>query len=94
MEQWSSGSMELDASRRTSDVYVILGCFGYDRARQRANDVRMCRLLGVEVSLIDLSDPAIVRPEPVFAVPMDLLDGRVLGLGRPGWDWLCQQLTI
>ena len=86
--------MEHDASRRTLDIYVLPGCFGYDRARQLANDVRRCRLPGVEVSLIDLSDPATVRPEPVFAVPTYLLNGRVLSLGNPEWAWLCQQLTI
>lgn len=85
--------MKHDASRRALDIYVLPGCLGYERARQLANDIRMCRLPGVEVSLIDLSDPAIVRPEPVFAVPTYLLNGQVLSLGNPELDWLCHRLT-
>ncbi|MGI8405435.1 MAG: hypothetical protein ACR2OE_11840 [Thermomicrobiales bacterium] len=85
--------VEHDASRRALDIYVLPGCFGYDRARQLANDVLRCRLPGVEVSLIDLSNPATVRPEPVFAVPTYLLNGQVLSLGNPELDWLCHQLT-
>lgn len=85
--------MEHNASRRTLDIYVMPACFGYDRARQLANEVQMCGFPGVEVSLIDLSDPATVRPKSVFAVPTYLLNGHVLSLGNPELDWLCHQLT-
>lgn len=85
--------MVQDVSPRRLDIWVIPGCFGYDRARQLAHEVCKCSLPGVEVSLLDLSDPATVRPESIFAVPTYLLNGQVLSLGNPELDWLCLQLA-
>lgn len=85
--------MEHDPSRRALEIYVTPACIGYDRARQLAKEIRMCGLPGVEVHLIDLSDPAAVRPPSVFAVPTYLLNGQVLSLGNPELDWLRRQLT-
>jgi hypothetical protein len=85
--------MKQDTSPRALDIYVTPECFGCERARHLAQEVRMRRLPGVEVSLIDLSDPVVVRPESVFAVPTYLLNGQVLSLGNPDLEWLCQQLA-
>lgn len=85
--------MRHGASRRILDIYVTPECFGCDRARQLANEVRMWQMPGVEVKIIDLSDPENVRPDSVFAVPTYLLDGKVISLGNPEPDWLCRQLT-
>ncbi len=85
--------MDHDASPKRLDIYVTPACFGCERARQLADDLRMCHLPGVEINLIDLSNPAAIRPTSVFAVPTYLLDGRVLSLGNPELDWLCRKLT-
>lgn len=85
--------MEHDASRRTLDIYVTPECFGCERARQIASEIRMWQMPGVEVRLMDLSNPETVRPDSVFAVPTYLLNDRVISLGNPELDWLCQQLT-
>lgn len=84
--------MAHDSSRRL-DIYVMQECFGCDMARQLASKIRACALPDVEVRVIDLSDPATVQPESVFAVPTYLLNGRVLSLGNPELDWLYRQLT-
>jgi hypothetical protein len=85
--------MKHDASPRTLDIYVTPECFGCERAREIAKEIRMSQMPGVEVRLIDLSDPESVQPASVFAVPTYLLNGQVLSLGNPELDWLCQQLT-
>lgn len=85
--------MMQDDSPRALDIYVTPGCLGCDRARQLAQEVRARGLPSVEVNLIDLSDPVVVRPEAVFAVPTYLLNGKVLSLGNPELEWLCQQLA-
>jgi hypothetical protein len=85
--------MENDGSLRALDIYVASVCFGCDRARKLAHEVRMRSLPGVEVRLFDLDDPLTVRPHSVFAVPTYLLNGRVLSLGNPELDWLFHQLT-
>ena len=37
----------------------------------------------LEVRVIDLDTPNVVKPEAVFAVPSYLLNGRVVSLGNP-----------
>lgn len=86
--------MKHDVRRRVLDIYVTPQCLGCDRARHLAHEVRTRSLPGVEIRLIDLSDPATVRPDAVFAVPTYLLNGQVLSLGNPELDWLCRQLTV
>lgn len=85
--------MRQETSRKALDIYVIPGCLGCDRASQLAKDVRARSLPSIEVNLIDLSDPVVVRPEAVFAVPTYLLNGKVLSLGNPELEWLCQQVA-
>lgn len=84
--------MDPNVSRKRLDIYVTPECFGCAQARQLVDDLRRCHLSAVEVNLIDLSDPAVVRPAAVFAVPTYLLDGQILSLGNPDLDWLCRKL--
>ncbi len=46
----------------------------------------------VTVEVIDLDDPAAVKPEQVFAVPTFLLDGQLLCLGNQEEEWLTRRL--
>lgn len=85
--------MKHDVSRTILEIYVTPECFGCERARQLAREIRSRRFAGVEVSVIDLNDPASVQPPSVFAVPTYLLNGRVLSLGNPELDWLCGKLA-
>ena len=78
---------------RVLDVYVAPACAGCETARRLAAALRALALPGVEVRLIDLSEPGVVRPPAVFAVPTYLLDGRVLSLGNPDDAWLLDQLA-
>lgn len=78
--------------RHVLEIYIAPGCAGCDIARQRAMEMRALALPDVEVEVIDLSDPAAVRPWQVFAVPTYLLDGAVLSLGNPELSCLVAQL--
>ncbi len=75
------------------DIYVGPHCFGCDTAHVIARKMGTLELPGVEIRVIDLSDPATVRPASVFAVPTYLLNGKVISLGNPEFDWLRDQLT-
>ncbi len=75
------------------DIYVGPNCFGCDTAHAIAKEIQSIQLPGVRVRVIDLGNPASVRPASVFAVPTYLLNGRVLSLGNPEVDWLRDQLA-
>ncbi len=75
------------------DIYVGPNCFGCDAAHAIAHEIQVLALPGVHIRVIDLGDPANVRPASVFAVPTYLLNNRVLSLGNPEVDWLRDQLT-
>ncbi len=77
----------------TLDIYVGPNCFGCDTAHTIAKEMQSIELPGVRIRVIDLGNPANVRPASVFAVPTYLLNGRVLSLGNPEVDWLRDQLT-
>ena len=76
----------------TLDIYVGPNCFGCDTAHAIAKEMQSIELPGVRIRVIDLGNPANVRPASVFAVPTYLLNGRVLSLGNPEVDWLRDQL--
>ena len=78
---------------RVLDIYVAPACAGCETARRLAVALRALALPDVEVRLIDLSEPGVVRPPAVFAVPTYLLDGRVLSLGNPDEAWLLDRLA-
>ncbi len=80
------------SAHRILDIYVAPGCFGCQTALQLAAMVRDLALPGVEVRLIDLTEPDAVRPEAVFAVPTYVLNGSVLSLGNPEQTWLIDRL--
>jgi hypothetical protein len=85
------------ASRRETpailDIYVGPNCFGCDTAHTIAKEIQSIQLPGVRIRVIDLGNPANVRPASVFAVPTYLLNGRLLSLGNPEVEWLRDQLT-
>ena len=74
--------------RRILEIYVAPDCFGCETARDLAGMVRALGWPGLEVRLLDLSEPGVIRPPAVFAVPTYVLDGRVISLGNPEQDWL------
>ena len=49
-------------------------------------------MAGVQVQLIDLSQPGVIKPESVFAVPTYLLNGDVVSLGNPEEPWLLERI--
>lgn len=86
MEAWHT-------TATTLDIHVGSHCFGRDTAHAIAREMRTLGLPGVEIRVIDLSDPAAVRPTSVVAVPTYLFNGRVISLGNPEPDRLRDQLT-
>lgn len=83
----------MGSGRRILEIFVLPLCFGCETAIAMAERVRSHQLAGVDVQLIDLSDPAVVRPDSVFAVPAYSIDGRVISLGNPEEPWLLEQLA-
>lgn len=79
--------------RHILEIYVAPDCFGCETARMLAGTVRALNRPDLEVRLLDLSDPDIIRPPAVFAVPTYVLDGKVISLGNPEQDWLLAQFT-
>ena len=73
---------------KSLDIYVAPSCFGCDRARELAVEVRSWGIPHIFVRLRDLADPQTSPPESVFAVPTYLLDGEVVSLGNPDPTWL------
>ena len=78
---------------RILEIYIAPDCFGCETARTLAGKVRALSRPDLEVRLLDLSKPDIIRSAAVFAVPTYVLDGRVISLGNPEQDWLLDQLT-
>jgi hypothetical protein len=78
---------------RILEIYVAPDCFGCETARALASNVRALRRPDLEVRLLDLSEPDVIRPPAVFAVPTYILDGHVISRGNPEQDWLLDQLT-
>lgn len=85
--------MSQTPNNRSLEIYIAPSCFGCDRARQLAAEIRGWRLPHVTVQLRDLADPDTDRPDSVFAVPTYLLDDRVVSLGNPDVSRLYQLLT-
>ena len=80
--------------QRILDIYVAPDCFGCETARRLATTVQALGLPNLEVRLLDLSEPDVIRPPVVFAVPTYVLDGRVISLGNPEQDWLLDQVAL
>jgi hypothetical protein len=78
--------------QRILEIYVAPDCFGCETARDVARKVRARGWPDLEVRLLDLTEPDVIRPSSVFAVPTYVLDGRVISLGNPEADWLLAQL--
>lgn len=79
--------------QRILEIYIAPDCFGCETARNLALVVQSLARADLEVRLLDLSNPAVIRPDTVFAVPTYVLDGRVISLGNPEPDWLLAQLA-
>ncbi len=79
--------------RRILEIFVAPDCFGCETARELADIICARGWPGLEVRVLDLSEPHVTRPPAVFAVPTYILDGRVISLGNPEQDWLLDQLT-
>ncbi len=78
---------------RILEIYVAPDCFGCETARNLASMILSLGHSDLEVRLLDLSKPDVIRPPVVFAVPTYLLDGRVISLGNPEQDWLIDQVA-
>lgn len=86
--------MTTATTRHELAIYVTAGCFGCDVAGQLAERIMNLHVPWLDVIVADIGDPAVERPEGVFAVPTYLLDGVVLSLGNPDEEWLLRQLGI
>lgn len=73
------------------DIYIEPDCINCDSAFRVARIVRD-RLPGVEVSVIDISQPGTRAPDNVFAVPTYLLNGETWSLGTPDESKLLEHL--
>ena len=71
------------------DVYVKDDCWTCEETHRIVADVAP-HFPEVEVQLLNLEE--VPRPEEVFAVPTYMLNGRVIFLGNPIRDELCQKL--
>lgn len=80
-------------SNQLLEIFVLPACLGCRTAAALAERVRAAALPGVDVRVVDLSEPGVARPDAVFAVPTYLLDGRVLSLGNPDSGWLLDRLA-
>ena len=70
------------SGRRVLAIYALPGCPGWDAAHRLASLIGVA-CPNVDVRLIDLGAPGVVRAPAVFAVPTYLLDGEVVSLGNP-----------
>ncbi len=77
---------------RLLEIYVMPQCFGCETAIRLAQRVQALNVPGVDVQIVDLSQPNVVRPPKVFAVPTYVLNGVILSLGNPEEDWLLAEL--
>lgn len=78
---------------RVLEIFLMPHCVGSEMARHLAERVRTRVPAHIDVRLVDLSAPGVVRPLTVFAVPTYVLDGGVLSLGNPEEGWLIDQLA-
>jgi hypothetical protein len=75
-------------------VYALPHCPGWGRAEALAAAVRAAGISGLEVRLVDLSQPAQPVPECVVASPTWVLNGRRIAFGNPDPDWLLSWLRV
>lgn len=73
-------------------VFVESGCRACHRSLELTDQART-QFPTLRVEVVNLSDPAALRPDAVFAVPTYLLDGRVLSLGNPYPATLMRELA-
>lgn len=83
----------MSAVPRILEIYVAPDCSGCETARNLAGTILSLGHSDLEVRLLDLSEPDVIRPPAVFAVPTYILDGRVISLGNPEQDWLLNQVA-
>ena len=73
------------------EIYVESDCSNCDVALDIARLVRE-EVPKVDVSVVDLSNPSITRPDSVFAVPTYLVNGETRSLGNPDGQKLVAEL--
>ncbi|MGA9532453.1 MAG: thioredoxin family protein [Anaerolineales bacterium] len=73
------------------EIYIEPNCATCELAFEIAELVQL-RLPQVEVSLIDITEPNVERPDSVFAVPTYLLNGQTFSLGNPETGRLLERL--
>ncbi len=80
------------SGQKLLQIFVLPFCIGCDVAVNMASRIRDQHMAGVQVQLIDLSQPGVIKPESVFAVPTYLLNGDVVSLGNPEEPWLLERI--
>ena len=63
-------------------IFIDDACFVCDEARRLA-DLAQEKFPHVRISLISVSSNGVNIPEPVFAVPTYMMNGKTLWLGNP-----------
>ena len=76
-------------------IYVENDCWSCEESLSIAAETQ-ARFENVEVVIIDLLNDE--RPDPVFAVPTYVLNGRIISLGNPRrealWDQLARTIKL
>lgn len=72
-------------------VYVSQHCVPCSRSAALGQAVAS-HFEDMTVEVLNLDDPAVSRPDLVFAVPTFLLDGWLLCLGNQEEEWLIQRV--
>lgn len=86
--------MTRTATTRKLAIYVSDGCFGCDIALELAGQIDDLQLPGLDVTVINLSQPETEQPPQVFAVPTYMLDNTVISLGNPDEQSLLAELDV
>ena len=75
------------------DVYVSGHCFGCPEARRLAGVIAE-RFESVTVRVVDLDAEPEARPERVIAVPVYVLDGKLVSFGNPRQRDLIKEIEL
>ncbi|CAN5731656.1 hypothetical protein BH23CHL5_BH23CHL5_25830 [soil metagenome] len=77
----------------TLEVFVHPDCLAGDTAQSIVDRLRRLRFPNVDIRLIDLSLPGVIRPAAIFTVPTYVLNDKVISLGNPAFDELLKRIT-
>lgn len=92
VEENTINKTSLAAMRCQLQVYIHSECFSCQETLLLVGEIRR-RFPQLLTEIISLDDPAIEKPDEVFAVPTWVLDGRVIFLGNPWREQMYEKLS-